>query len=287
MNRKRSSGSKKSKKKLAKLADKHLLYEASVQSAEAYIELLSKIYKKKRKRKIRSIREDFCGTARLCYEWVLADKKIECWGVDLDQDVLDWGVANHAPFADKAASRVNLICGDVRNSETPQVDALIAFNFSYYCFKERSELLNYFKVTHDNLNDEGVLFLDLMAGPKSYDDDYEEREVNHERNFYGDPIPPFTYVWEQDKFNQLTHEMTCYIHFEFPDGSKMKKAFTYEWRIWTPPELVDLLKEAGYSKVDFYLQGWDDDLDETDDNFIPRTKYNELDTWFGYLVATK
>ncbi len=81
--------------------------------------------------------------------------------------------------------------------------------------------------------------------------------------------------------------MRCYIHFEFEDGSKLKKAFTYDWRIWTPMEIRDLLLEAGYSEVDFYLQGWDDEEDDTDDNFVKRNEYNEMDAWFGYVVGIK
>ncbi len=185
MNQKREKRKKKSKKTLANSADRHVLYEASVQSAEAYIELLSQLYKDIRKKKLRTIREDFCGTARLCYEWVKADKKIETWGVDFNQEVLEWGKTNHAPVVGDAVERVHLLCEDVRTAQTPAVDALIAFNFSYYIFKQRAELLSYFRTTLENLNDRGVLFLDLMAGPKSYDDDYEEREIDDEVTFDG------------------------------------------------------------------------------------------------------
>ena len=44
--------------------------------------------------------------------------------------------------------------------------------------------------------------------------------------------------------NPITHATTCHIHFKFPDGSKLKKAFTYEWRLWTAPEIRELLLVA-------------------------------------------
>ena len=50
----------------------------------------------------------------------------------------------------------------------------------------------------------------------------------------------FTYIWDQDEYWPGTGEYVCHIHFEFKDGTKMKKAFTYEWRLWTIPELKDL-----------------------------------------------
>jgi len=92
----------------------------------------------------------------------------------------------------------------------------------------------------------------------------------------------FTYVWDQNKFDPITHEVLNYIHFEFKDGTKMDKAFTYEWRYWTLPELRELLIEAGFSSVRVY---WDVAPDDEEENYKVLTKAENQPGWLAYLVA--
>ena len=65
-------GKKHKKKKKAKelVTDRHLLYSASVQSVDADLDFFQRIYKRKRKKPFRLLREDFCGTAILACDWV-------------------------------------------------------------------------------------------------------------------------------------------------------------------------------------------------------------------------
>jgi hypothetical protein len=69
----------------------------------------------------------------------------------------------------------------------------------------------------------------------------------------------FTYVWDQVSYNPITGAKVCHIHFEFKDGTRMNKAFTYEWRLWTLPEITELLTEAGFKNVTVYWEGDDGD----------------------------
>ncbi len=86
--------------------------------------------------------------------------------------------------------------------------------------------------------------------------------------------------------------MKCFIHFELPDGSRMDKAFRYEWRLWTIPEIREILQEAGFSKVTVYLEGDDDEEDE-DGNvegngiFEPAEHCDADAGILGYFVAEK
>jgi cyclopropane fatty-acyl-phospholipid synthase-like methyltransferase len=114
-------------------------------------------------------------------------------------------------------------------------DAVLAMNFSYYLFTTRELLKAYFERARAALKDDGVLFLDAFGG-------YEAHRELEERTEYDD----FTYVWDQASFDPIHHHMTCLIHFEFPDGSEMKRAFEYYWRLWTLPEIRELLVEAGF-----------------------------------------
>ena len=43
--------------------------------------------------------------------------------------------------------------------------------------------------------------------------------------------------------------VTLHIHFEFPDGSRIERAFGYHWRLWQIPELHDLLPRRDSSRA--------------------------------------
>ena len=80
--------------------------------------------------------------------------------------------------------------------------------------------------------------------------------------------------------------MTSHIHFTFPDDSRMDKAFSYTWRLWTLPEVQDLLLEAGFKRVTVYWQGFDED-GEADGIFEPATEGDADAGWICYLSAEK
>jgi hypothetical protein len=96
----------------------------------------------------------------------------------------------------------------------------------------------------------------------------------------------FTYIWDQNQFDPISHEVVNYIHFEFKNGSKLERAFEYRWRFWTLPELVELLKAAGYSDVRVYWDVSDLDKDEEED-YRPRLRAQNQPGWLAYLVAVR
>jgi hypothetical protein len=80
--------------------------------------------------------------------------------------------------------------------------------------------------------------------------------------------------------------MRCHIHFKFPDGSKIKKAFTYEWRIWSLPEIRELLLEAGFKSARIYWEGEDEDGEGNGE--FTETETGDADlAWVSYIVAEK
>ena len=95
----------------------------------------------------------------------------------------------------------------------------------------------------------------------------------------------FTYIWEQASFNPIDSMMTCFIHFEFPDGSRLDQAFRYHWRLWTLPEIQELLREAGFSTVDVYWEGTDAETGEGDGHYRPATVGDADPGWVCYIVA--
>tara|TARA_Y100001935_G_scaffold142133_2_gene117487 strand:- start:12361 stop:13185 length:825 start_codon:yes stop_codon:yes gene_type:complete len=271
---------KKKKSSMAKLADRHELYEISVQCAEAEVDFVISTFHSLRGRKPRTMREDFCGTANVCCEWVKRSKKNSALGVDLDPGVLDWGRDRHVSKLDiNARARLELIEGDVLDTKTEKVDALLAMNFSYWVFTERKLLLRYFEGAYKNLEKDGILFLDAFGGYDSFREIDEEREIDEDGK-------EFSYIWDQAKFNPITNHLKCHIHFSFPDGSIMRKAFTYDWRMYTLPEIKDILIDAGFSDVIIYWQGWDEDGDGDGDFY--KAKNADADAgWICYLAAIK
>ena len=79
--------------------------------------------------------------------------------------------------------------------------------------------------------------------------------------------------------------MDCLIHFEFPDGSRIDRAFSYRWRLWTLPEIQELLQEAGFGQVDVYWEGTDAETNEGDGVYTPSTTGDADPGWVCYIVA--
>ena len=261
--------------KLADQADRHVLYEASVQDPETELEFVAETFQALRGRPLKRIREDFCGTANTACTWVRLGPDHEAVGVDLDPEVLDWGREQHvASLSDDQADRIKLINDDVLTAKTAPVDALLAMNFSYYLFTRRDLLKAYFERARAALSDDGILFLDAFGG-------YDAHREIEERTEYDD----FTYVWDQASFDPIHHHMTCRIHFEFPDKSKLKNAFEYHWRLWTLPEIRELLLEAGFARATVYWEGTDEETGEGDGIYSP-SEIGDADAgWICYLVA--
>ena len=269
---------KKKKSKLtAKTACKHDLYERSVQNVEAEIDFIDRVYKKRRNKRPETLREDFCGTANTCCEWVRRRSTNEAFGLDIDQPTLDWGHQHHiSKLTPDQQARIHTLNRNVLDpDDATDMDCILAMNFSYWCFHTREELKAYFKTVYASLKPDGIFFLDFYGGSEAFLDVEEERDQDG-----------FTYVWEQDKFNPITGKVKCYIHFDFPDGSRMKRAFSYDWRVWTLPEIRDILAECGFGPVTVYWEG--DDGDGGGNGIFKPTENGEAcETFVCYIVAER
>jgi len=267
-------------KTIADSADRHSLYQQSVQDVEAEIDFVEQTWSELRNRPAIFLREDFCGTANTACEWVIRDDSHHAVGIDLDRDVLDWGrLYNFAKLDDEQLERIELLNEDVVHTRPGLADIILAMNFSYYLFLERDDMREYFASVLDGLVSDGILFLDAYGGYEAPMVLTEPRECQDEDG------NDFTYIWEQAEFNPIDSCMTCHIHFEFPDKSRMEKAFIYRWRLWTLPEIREMLYEAGFSKVDIYWEGTDEKNNEGNGIYMPSEIGDADPGWVCYIVA--
>ena len=261
----------------AERADRHRLYEQAVQCVEAEIDMVDATFEHIRGYPAQILREDFCGTAQTSIEWIRRRPENIAIGVDLDREVLNWSRAHHlsALSADEA-QRIELLQEDVREVSIELVDMVLAMNFSYQLFETREELRDYFVKVREGLGDDGVFFLDAFGGYDCYRDIEETTACDG-----------FDYIWEQADYNPIDGHMQCYIHFAFPDGSSLRRAFEYSWRMWTLPEIQELLTEAGFRNVPVYWEGTDEETGEGNGIYTPSRKGDADPAWVCYLSAEK
>lgn len=260
---------------VAARADIHKLYEDAVQCVEAEIDFADETFKKIRGRAAKTLREDFCGTMNSSCEWLRRRKTNLAYSVDLDRKVLEWGKANNlAKLNRQQQDRITIYKSDVKTVKTLPADIVLAMNFSYWIFKTRKTMTDYFRHVYSCLNDEGVFFLDSFGG-------YEGcKEMQETTRYKG-----FTYVWDQNKFNPITNDGLFHIHFRFMDGSAIEKAFTYDWRIWSLPEIKEMLTDAGF-RPSIYWEGTG--KDGLGNGIFSRSTKGDADpSWIAYIVAEK
>jgi SAM-dependent methyltransferase len=272
---KKPKAKKKKRHKGPPSTDRHWLYQESVQSPEEHIEFFDRVYIEKHGRPARSLKEDFCGTAFLSAGWVKERPDNTAIGVDLDLATLDWGREhNVAPLSPDEQSRLTLLHDDVMNVAEPKTDVLAALNFSYFEFKTRDDLRSYFEAVRRSLEPGGIFVLDMFGGWEA------QMEVTDKTRNEG-----FTYVWEQTAYDPVSHLTQFHIHFRFRGGGGIEKAFEYNWRLWTLPEVRELLEEAGFASVDIYWEQIDEDTGEGSGEFEKVTEAENCPGWIALLVA--
>jgi SAM-dependent methyltransferase len=258
-----------------RFADRHLLYQWSVQVPEFEVRAMDRIFRKFRGRRALSMREDFCGTGLLSCEWVRRGKDRVALGLDLDRETLAWGREHNVAKLGKAAARVTLREADVQTVTDPPADLVCAYNFSWFMMHPLPSLVEYFRRVRASLGPDGMVFLDCYGG-------WEAQQQIAEPRLVETPEGMFTYTWEQADYNPIDNIALCHIHFELAGGRKLNKAFTYEWRLYTPAEARDALLMAGFSDCVIY---WDYSLDPEVDLYRPGRRGQNQPGWLAYIVG--
>ena len=270
---------KKNKKSESNLEpfDKYDYYLRSVQSPENDAEFFRDVYRKIIGEEPRVFCEDFCGTHKVCCEWVRLGENLQAVGVDLDPEPVDYGIKNYqSHLSEDQRQRVDIKLCSVSGNDLPRADIIAAMNFSYFLFKERSRLLEYFKKVYARVHENGLFILDAFGGAACTVPNVEK--TKHDG---------FNYYWDQNSYDPLTNHALFYIHFKRKGEPKREKVFVYDWRLWSLPELKDILLEAGFRNIRFYWEDNDED-GEGNGNFLEVTAVDEeVEAWVAYLVAEK
>lgn len=273
----KSNSRKVRSKKNAREFDKYEIYRKAVQSAEGDVEFLRDTYKELRGHLPTTLREDFCGTFAICAEWVKLGAAFVARGVDLDSEPIEYGKENHLPaLSDSQRNRLEILQKNVLSSGLPAADIICAMNFSHFIFKERALMLAYFKNCYKHLNKNGLFVTDAFGGSLC-------QEANEDKT----KLRGLTYYWDQESFDPVTNHAVFHIHFKLDrEKKKRKNVFTYDWRMWTLPEIRELMLEAGFKKTHVYWEGTDRS-GGGDGIFLPVEKGEECQAWIAYVIGEK
>ena len=265
-------------KKSAPPISKFKIYEEAVQSPRWQVEYLPQFHTWQIGKPPTSMREDFCGTAQISCEWVKLSKKNRAVGLDLDPETLNYAKAvNISKLTAGERKRVQLLKQNVLKPTKEKFDWIGAYNFSFYTFHERKELLRYFKAAYQSLKSKGTFFLE-MSGGEGF------KETLHEsRKFKIPGHGNFQSVWQQYQYDPITQVNDYAIHFKLPNGEWMNDAFTYHWRIWEIREVREILADAGF-KSSIVL--WEN-VDENADEYLPQEHGDFRKDWLAYVVGVK
>jgi len=220
------------------------------------------------------LREDFCGAFANSCAWVMLGPERRAVAVDLDLGQIAYGCVHHrSKLRPPQQVRVQVVQMNVFDPGLPKADVIAALGFPHFGLKTRVELLTYFRTCLETLEPDGLLALDCFGGTEALEA-HEEPPV----------AAGATYVVEQEGFDPLTHEAVFRIHRRRRGDIKRRTVWTYDWRIWTVPELKEALLDAGFERAQIYWGGEADGEHEFDLVPVERVQ-EEPSSWTSYVVG--
>ena len=254
--------------------DKYFYYKKSVQSPKEELQFFKKTYRQFFKKNPRVFREDFCGTFYGGYHWIKAHSQNKAIVIDANKEPIEYGKNHHlSKLNPYQKSRLTIVNKNVLDKNLPKAEIISVNNFSYFALKQRTSMLRYFKNVRKTLFKKGLFIIDVLGGPGC--ESLSEERVEY-RNF--------NYYWDQDYFDPINKTAHFYIHFKRKGEKKRKKVFFYNWRLWSLPELKDILMEAGFSNIYVYWEE-SDKKNEGTGTFKKVSQGDICDIWIAYLVC--
>lgn len=244
------------------------LYRWAVQDPETHATVLQLMYERVRPGLHPTVfREDFAGTCAESVAWVALKPGRRALAIDLDGPTIDWAQRRAARLLGARASAVEFVHGDVLRTGPPAVppaDIIATLNFSIYFLRETEALDAYLRHAVESLTPYGILVLNLFGGAKVVEPGTTRHEVSPQPRLPSETaIPDFTYLWEVRSYDPASQRLDCRIHFEVPNPAtpdrpqELRDAFTYDWRHWSVPEMVDACRRAGFREVQVWRHTYD------------------------------
>jgi SAM-dependent methyltransferase len=175
--------------------------------------------------------------------------------------------------------------------DVPAADVISVLNFSIFHFHRRGDLAAYFEHARRSLAADGILVLNAFGGPGALRATIDRRRVEPAATTCEPAPPPFEYRWEQRGYDAVANRLDCRIHFvvDGTDGNSttIEDAFQYDWRVWTLPELTELIRETGFTDAQVWRHTYDPSKG-TDGVFLgPVDRIENADTWLAYVIAVR
>lgn len=216
------------------------------------------------------LREDFAGTCAVAAAWVASDPDRQAMAIELDEPTASWAAER---FDDPD---LHIVQGDVVAIDEPAVDVTLACNFSALIYHDESAMLGYLCHALAGLLPGGLLVMDLFGGSVVGDMSIQSRRVEPDEGGF----EPFVYRWEQSGYDPQSQRIECRIHFELDDGKLIENAFVYDWRLWSPEQIVALAYQSGFAEAALW---WSDPMEPGRHEPVQEVP-TEWD-WVGYIVC--
>lgn len=178
-----------------------------------------------------------CGTGALTGRLFRAGFRVS--GLDVSEEMLR--VASER--LRKQGIRCPLICRDMALFSLPhKIDAVVCGCDGVNYLTRDEDVRGFFKSVFDALKDGGVLVFDVSSAQKL-------RAMDGQ--FYAEDRGDVAYIWNNAMENDvLTMDLSFFIRRD--DGLYVRSDETHRQRAHEASHLCDLLKEAGFSRVDCY-----------------------------------
>ena len=230
------------------------------------------------------LREDFAGTCAIASAWVATSPDHQAMAIESHGPTVRWAQRTANKEWLDAAEDLHIVHAEVMDIVSPKVDITCALNFSTFIYHDRASLRTYFKHAKRGLKRNGLLILDAYGGPGAMRIGTQSRQVPADEIV---SLPGFTYCWEQRSLDPITHRTECRIHFILPDGHRIDSAFIYRWRLWTLPELAELMLEAGFMKADVWCDRYDTKAQTSDGVYRKMRHMPAREDWVAYVVGVR
>jgi SAM-dependent methyltransferase len=256
--------------------DKYAVYTQVVQSPEHDARFLHSLYRRLVGKAPLVLREDFCGTHALSRAWVELRRDTQAVGIDIDREPLRYGTTrDKAELTPEQRTRLVAKHGNVLTSPLSKADIACAFNFSYFCFQTREQLLRYCKRVRASLKKDGIFVLDIFGGPQHGEPSCDSRRSGN-----------VAYQFEQEFFDPISRKTRFHLHFKVGRDRLRKRVFSYDWRMWSIPEVREILRDAGFSETLVYWEGTGRN-GRGNGQYSPRDRGESCQVWTAYIVGKK